>query len=78
MVEKRQNETSGSAVHLIDKESKDKRNKRVIKWPHNTMEFKLQKCSVCGTYWVPEKQVAYIAATSGTPVSDYDACPDCR
>ena len=61
------------AISLIDKG-----RKRVIKWPHNTMDFKLQKCSVCGTYWVPEKQVAYIAATSGTPVSDYDACPDCR
>jgi NADH dehydrogenase/NADH:ubiquinone oxidoreductase subunit G len=56
----------------------DRGSKRIIKWPHNTMEFKLQKCSVCGTYWVPEKQVEYIAATSGTPISDYDVCPDCR
>jgi NADH dehydrogenase/NADH:ubiquinone oxidoreductase subunit G len=56
----------------------DRGNKREIKWPHNTMEFKLKKCSVCGTYWAPEKQIEYIAATSGTAVSDYDACPDCR
>ncbi len=56
----------------------DKGNKRVIKWPHNTMEFKLKKCSVCGAYWAPEKQVEYVAATSGTPISDYDTCPDCR
>jgi bidirectional [NiFe] hydrogenase diaphorase subunit len=56
----------------------DKGNKRVIKWPHNAMEFKLQKCSVCGSYWVPEKQIEYIAAISGTAISDYDACPDCR
>jgi bidirectional [NiFe] hydrogenase diaphorase subunit len=61
------------AISLIDKG-----NKRVIKWPHNTMEFKLQKCSVCGSYWAPEKQIEYVAATSGTPLSDYDACPDCR
>jgi NADH dehydrogenase/NADH:ubiquinone oxidoreductase subunit G len=51
---------------------------RVIKWPHNTMEFKLKKCSVCGQYWAPEKQVEYVAKTSGTPLSDYDKCPDCR
>ena len=51
---------------------------RVIQWPHNHMEFKLKACSVCGMYWVPEKQIEYIAKVSGTPVSDYDACPDCR
>ncbi len=51
---------------------------RVIKWPHNQMEFKLKKCSVCGRYWAPEKQVEYVARTSGTPLSDYDVCPDCR
>lgn len=51
---------------------------RVIKWPHNQMEFKLKRCSVCGKYWAPEKQVEYIAKTSGTPLSDYDVCPDCR
>lgn len=56
----------------------DRRNTRVIKWPHNRMEFKLKKCSTCGKYWAPEKQVEYIAKTSGTPISDYDICPDCR
>ncbi len=56
----------------------DKRGTRRIKWPHNKMEFKLKKCSVCGQYWAPEKQIEYIAKTSGTPLSDYDACPDCR
>src|SRR4030042_6915951 len=56
----------------------DKKGKRIIKWPHNTMEFKMKKCSVCGQYWAPEKQVEYVAKTSGTPLSDYDKCPDCR
>ena len=56
----------------------DRGNKREIKWPHNSMEFKLKKCNVCGTYWAPEKQIEYIATTSGTALSDYDACPDCR
>ena len=56
----------------------DKGSKRLIKWPHNRMEFKMKKCSVCGNYWAPEKQIEYVAKTSGTPLSDYDACPDCR
>jgi bidirectional [NiFe] hydrogenase diaphorase subunit len=51
---------------------------RYIRWPHNSMEFKLKKCSVCGQYWAPEKQIEYVAKTSGTPISDYDKCPDCR
>jgi bidirectional [NiFe] hydrogenase diaphorase subunit len=56
----------------------DIKGKRVIKWPHNSMEFKLKKCTVCGQYWAPEKQIKYIAKTSGTPLTDYDKCPDCR
>jgi bidirectional [NiFe] hydrogenase diaphorase subunit len=51
---------------------------RTVKWPHNLMEFKLKKCSVCQEYWAPEKQLEYIARISGTPVSDYDVCPSCR
>lgn len=56
----------------------DRRGTRYIRWPHNKMEFKLKKCSMCGQYWAPEKQIEYIAKTSGTPLSDYEACPDCR
>jgi len=51
---------------------------RLIKWPHNQMEFKLRKCNVCGNAWVPEKQIEYIAKISGTSLEDYAACPDCR
>lgn len=56
----------------------DNNGTRVIKWPHNRVEFKLKQCSACGKYWVPEKQVEYIAKLSGTPLEDYDVCPDCR
>lgn len=56
----------------------DSGDTRYIRWPHNSMEFKLKQCSVCGQYWAPEKQVEYVAKTSGTPLSDYDKCPDCR
>lgn len=61
------------AITLIDKDGI-----RVVKWPHNQMEFKMKKCRVCGKYWAPEKQIEYIAKISGTPLTDYDACPDCR
>ncbi|MCJ7605401.1 MAG: 2Fe-2S iron-sulfur cluster-binding protein, partial [Dehalococcoidales bacterium] len=32
----------------------DKGDTRSLAWPHNSMEFKLKQCSVCGTYWAPE------------------------
>jgi len=57
---------------------KDANGIRTVKWPHNQMEFKLKKCSTCGKYWAPEKQIEYIAKISGTPLTDYDICPDCR
>ena len=56
----------------------DKGDTRTVSWPHDEMSFKLKKCSVCGNYWAPEKQIQYIAQISGTPLSDYDKCPDCR
>ncbi len=51
---------------------------RVVKWPHNQMEFKMRKCKVCGRYWAPERQLEYIAKRSGTKIEDYDTCLDCR
>ena len=63
-------------THAITMEDVD--GKRLIRWPHNEMEFKMKKCKVCGNYWAPEKQIEYIAKTSGTPLEDYDVCPDCR
>jgi bidirectional [NiFe] hydrogenase diaphorase subunit len=56
----------------------DKNGNRKINWPHNEMKFKMQKCSVCGEYWAPVKQVEYIARISDTPVTDYGVCPNCR
>lgn len=52
--------------------------KRLVKWPHSQMEFKLAKCKVCGSYWAPEKQLEHIAKISGTSREEYDICPDCR
>jgi NADH dehydrogenase/NADH:ubiquinone oxidoreductase subunit G len=63
-------------THAITMDDID--GKRVVKWPHNQMEFKLKKCWVCGNYWAPEKQLEHIARISGTSIKDYDVCPDCR
>lgn len=63
-------------THAITLE--DSGERRVIRWPHNQMEFKLSKCQVCGKYWAPEKQIEYIAKISGTSPEDYNICPDCR
>ena len=63
-------------THAITME--DIGDQRLIKWPHNQMEFKLKKCKVCGNYWAPEKQIEYIAKISGTPPEEYDVCPNCR
>ncbi len=56
----------------------DKNGTRKVTWPHNEIKFKMQKCSVCGEYWAPVKQIEYIARISGTPITDYDVCPNCR
>lgn len=56
----------------------DKSGTRTMVWPHNRMKFKMQQCKACGQYWAPVKQIEYIARISGTPLSDYDACPNCR
>ena len=63
-------------THAITME--DTGDKRLLKWPHNQMEFKLKKCKVCGIYWAPEKQIEHIARISGTSPEEYDICPDCR
>jgi NADH dehydrogenase/NADH:ubiquinone oxidoreductase subunit G len=56
----------------------DVKGTRYIQWPHNKMKFKMKKCLVCGQYWAPEKQIEYISKISGTSLSDYEKCPDCR
>ncbi|MFC1965079.1 2Fe-2S iron-sulfur cluster-binding protein [Chloroflexota bacterium] len=63
-------------THAITME--DISDRRLVRWPHNQMEFKLRECKVCGAYWAPEKQIEYIAKVSGTSPAEYDVCPDCR
>lgn len=53
-------------------------DKRVIEMPNVSMEFKLKKCSKCGKYWAPERQLDYIAKEAGLAPEAFDVCPDCR
>lgn len=71
----------GSCVYVCPTHAiamEDVAERRLIKWPHNQMEFKLKKCKICGSYWAPEKQIEYIAKISGTSPEEYEVCPNCR
>ena len=41
-------------------------------------EFKLRQCPGCGSYWAPEKQLAFIAKKANIPLKTFSLCPDCR
>jgi len=51
---------------------------RHIYWPNNSMEFKLKKCSTCGKYWAPERQLEDIIKKANLASDAFDNCPDCR
>jgi bidirectional [NiFe] hydrogenase diaphorase subunit len=51
---------------------------RYVRWPKNSMEFKLRKCKSCGRYWAPEKQLDYIIKKANLAPDAFDKCPDCR
>jgi hypothetical protein len=40
--------------------------------------FKMKICKVCGRYFAPEDQLAYISRRSGVPVEDLAVCISCR
>ena len=56
-------------------------DKRILTMPNPKMqkvEFKLKKCKKCGSFWAPEKQLEFIAKTTGQSPEIFDLCPDCR
>ena len=54
----------------------DRKDTRIIyNWK---VEFKLKKCKVCGNYWAPEKQLAYIMKKWNLPDDFFDTCPTCK
>ena len=40
--------------------------------------FKMKACKVCGRYFAPEDQLAYISRTTGVPMDDLAVCVSCR
>jgi bidirectional [NiFe] hydrogenase diaphorase subunit len=56
----------------------DNQATRVINTPSVKMEFKLKACTKCGSYYAPEKQLAYMAKAAKLPIEKFDLCPDCR
>jgi NADH dehydrogenase/NADH:ubiquinone oxidoreductase subunit G len=56
----------------------DKDGVRSIKMPHNEKEFELAQCKQCGGYWIPKRQIAWMADKSGLPLEFFDKCMDCR
>jgi bidirectional [NiFe] hydrogenase diaphorase subunit len=40
--------------------------------------FKMKSCKVCGRYFAPEDQLAYISRTTGVPIDDLALCISCR
>ncbi|RJO63102.1 MAG: 4Fe-4S dicluster domain-containing protein [Dehalococcoidia bacterium] len=56
----------------------DNQGMRTINTPSVKMEFKLKACTKCGSFYAPEKQLAYMARTAKLPIEKFDLCPDCR
>ena len=40
--------------------------------------FKMKACKVCGRYFAPEDQLAFISRTTGVPVENLAVCISCR
>lgn len=74
----------GSCVYVCPIEAiklEDTLDKRVLTFPNpktQKVEFQLKKCSKCGMFWAPEKQLAYICNTTKQSPAIFDLCPDCR
>lgn len=41
-------------------------------------DFPLQKCSKCGSYFAPKKQIEYFCKITGLPETHFDKCVNCR
>ncbi|MDP3880443.1 MAG: 2Fe-2S iron-sulfur cluster-binding protein [Dehalococcoidales bacterium] len=59
-------------------EMEDTGDTRAVRWPHSQMEFKMRKCKVCGSYWIPERQIEHITRLAGISPEDFDVCYSCR
>lgn len=56
----------------------DSGDTRTITMPNNVVEFKMARCSVCGDYFAPQKQLEYMAGKAGLQPDFFDRCMTCR
>jgi len=56
----------------------DSGDTRTITMPNNVIQFKLAKCSVCGDYFAPEKQLEFMVKKAGLEADFFDRCINCR
>ena len=71
----------GSCAFICDTGAvtmEDNGDERIITTPSGIMRFKMKKCTKCGDYWAPEKQVEFMAQQANLPLEMFDLCPDCR
>ena len=56
----------------------DSGDTRTITMPNNVTTFKMARCSVCGDYFAPEKQLEFMAKKAGLESDFFDRCINCR
>ncbi len=71
----------GSCCYICDSGAVimiDEGDTRTISAPSGDMVFKMSQCKACGDYWIPQKQLEYMAKEANLPLEAFDLCPDCR
>lgn len=56
----------------------DRGDVRIITWPSSAYEFKMKKCASCGSYFAPQKQIAFMMEKSGLEAEKFELCMSCR
>jgi hypothetical protein len=56
----------------------DSGDTRIISAPSGDIVFKMSRCQSCGDYWIPLKQLEFMAEETKLPLSTFELCPDCR
>ena len=71
----------GSCSFICDKGAvimQDSGDSRIITTPSGEMVFSMSQCKNCGDYWIPIRQLEYMAREANLPIEAFDLCPDCR
>lgn len=71
----------GSCAYICPTDAitlEDKGGVRTITMPNNKMTFKMAKCTVCGRFYSPIKQIEFMAKKSCREMVFFNKCPDCR